>query len=275
MAGLPSPPLKGISLLFLKVGDLAPQSNQKDFVNGLELIYAIENVTGRGTIEGEQKIGKLYRIYIKNENAYDKLFTEGFVFRGQHVSLYSKNPFTVKEQSDTVKIIIGGVPLSVAHQEFEKALIDLNVQIISDIKFENYRDNNGKWTSYKTGRRFVYCKKPQLNLKPFTKVGLWSASIYYQGQVRPTKLVYSENNQNINDNNLTQTCNEDYVSNKVDTPISNVSGVPAAGISGSTPNNNSDQIFSSNSQWDIAGQDTMLTQRPVICLLLLRLPALR
>ena len=187
MASLPTSPLKGVSLLFLKVDDVYPPSNERQIINGLEIIYAIENVTGRGTIEGAQKIGKLFRIYIKSVSARDKLCTEGFTFRDRQVSLYSHNPFTVREQAQTVKIIIGGVPLSVAHDEFEKALIDLKVEMVSDIKFENYRDNDGKWTAYKTGRRFVYCKKPELNLMPFTKIGLWSASIFYRGQIRPTK----------------------------------------------------------------------------------------
>ena len=89
---------------------------------------------------------------------------------------------TVKEQSpETVKIIIGGVPLSVAHDV--KGLLDLKVEIVSEIEFENYRDSEGKWTNYKTGRRFVYCKNPSLNLKPITRVGLWNATIYYRGQI--------------------------------------------------------------------------------------------
>ena len=155
-------------------------------MNGLDLIYAIEKVTGRGTIEGAQKMGNLFRIYVKDESSKHKLSIEGFIFHGHQVSLYSHNPYTVKEQSaETVKIIIGGVPLSVAHEEFEKALLDLNVEMVSDIKFENYRDGDGKWTNYKTGRRFVYCQKPALNLKPFTKIGLWNATIYYRGQIRP------------------------------------------------------------------------------------------
>ena len=82
---------------------------------------------------------------------------------------------------------MGGAPLSLAHDEFEKALLDLKVEMVSDIKFENYRDSEGKWPIYKTGRRFVYCKKPSLNLKPVTRVGLWNATIYYRGQIKPQK----------------------------------------------------------------------------------------
>lgn len=186
MPGLPSPPIKGISLLFLKVADVLPPDSQH--INGLDIIYALEKVTGRGTIEGAQRMGNLFRIYIKNESARNKLRIEGFTFNDHLVSLFSNNPFSVKDQSsETVKIIIGGVPLSVSNEEFEKALLDLNVQLVSDIKFENYRDSEGKWTNYKTGRRFVYCKNPTLNLKPYTKVGLWNASIYYRGQIRPVK----------------------------------------------------------------------------------------
>lgn len=212
MAGLPSPPLKGISLLFLKLDDVSPPSNERQIINGLDIIYAIEKVTGRGTIEGAQRIGKLFRIYIKNDSARDKLCIEGFTFRDRHVSLYTHNPFTVKEQDQTVKIIIGGVPLSVAHDEFEKALIGLKVEMVSEIKFENYRDSNGKWTAYKTGRRFVYCKKPELNLMPFTKIGLWSASIYYKGQIRPSRSAQTEHTQSLTGNDtlhVQEVCNSD------------------------------------------------------------------
>ena len=172
--------------MFVKLDDIVDNSTDyKQFPNGLDLIYAIEDVCGRGKIEGAQRIGKLFRIYVKCEKARDQLSTEGFTFKGRHVSFHTRNPFTVNEEPDTVKIIIGGVPLSVANSEFEKALIDLNVDLVSEMKFENYRDRDGKWTAYKTGRRFVYCKKPKLNLKPFIKIGLWSGSLYYREQVRP------------------------------------------------------------------------------------------
>ena len=187
MANMPAPPIKGIFLLFIKLDDIVENTSEfSKYPNGLDIIYAIEDVCGRGKIEGAQRIGKLYRIYVKCEKAKDKLATEGFTFQGRHVSFHTRNPFTVNDEPDTVKIIIGGVPLSVANSEFESALLDLNIEIISDIKFENYRDKDGKWTAYKTGRRFVYCKKPKLNLKPFIKIGLWNASLYYREQIRPS-----------------------------------------------------------------------------------------
>ena len=211
MASLPVSPLKGISLLFIKLDDIVDNSTEyKQFPNGLDLIYAIEEVCGRGKIEGAQRIGKLYRIYIKCEKAKDQLITEGFSFKGRHVSFCTRNPFTVNEEPDTVKIIIGGVPLSVANSEFEKALIDLSVDMVSDLKFENYRDKDGKWTAYKTGRRFVYCKKPKLNLKPSIRIGLWNASLYYREQVRPTNRTHTKEGEQHN-TGQTEVRNEDTV----------------------------------------------------------------
>ena len=94
MSGLPTPPIKGISLLFLKVADVTPSDNK--FVNGLDLIYAIEKVTGRGSIEGAQRMGNLFRIYVKNENAKNKLpILEGFTFQGHQVSLFTHCERTV------------------------------------------------------------------------------------------------------------------------------------------------------------------------------------
>ena len=220
MAGLdlPASPLKGISLLFVKLDDIVDNpTDYKQFPNGLDLIYAIEDVCGRGKIEGAQRIGKLFRIYVKCEKAKDQLTIEGFTFKGRHVSFHTRNPFTINEEPDTVKIIIGGVPLSVANSEFEKALIDLNVDIISDLKFENYRDRDGKWTAYKTGRRFVYCKKPKLNLKPFIKIGLWNGSLYYREQVRPKpRTINNEELGQHTDTQSTQIINNDVVSDSVE-----------------------------------------------------------
>ena len=216
MAGLSGPPIKNLSLLFVKVSDVAPPSNKGEYVdiNGLDIIYALERVSGRGSIECAQRMRNIFRIYCKTKTASNKLSTEGFTFNNHQVPLYTRNPFSVSDQSsETVKIIIGGVPLSVANDEFLKALFDLKVEIVSDLKFENYRDREGKWTDYKTGRRFIYCKKPTLNLMPFTKIGLWNASIYYRGQIRPNK------NPGLSTDHTGKTQIEEHDDNHINDPL--------------------------------------------------------
>ena len=95
IAGLTGPPIKGLSILFLKVSDVAPPTNKDQYIdiNGLDIIYAMERVSGRGTIiECAQRIKNVFRMYCKNKMATNKLSTEGFIFNGHQVSLYTQNP---------------------------------------------------------------------------------------------------------------------------------------------------------------------------------------
>ena len=91
MANMPAPPIKGIFLLFIKLDDIVENTSEfSKYPNGLDIIYAIEDVCGRGKIEGAQRIGKLYRMYVKCEKAKDKLATEGFTFQSLHVSFHTQ-----------------------------------------------------------------------------------------------------------------------------------------------------------------------------------------
>ena len=77
--------------------------------------------------------------------------------------------------------------MTVADSEVEQALLDLDLKLLSEVKYETYRDSQGKWTHFKTGRRFVYVEMPKLNLQPFLQIGLWRASVYYREQIRPKR----------------------------------------------------------------------------------------
>ena len=179
-------PSKGVPPLFTKVSTLAKPPGS--FVNGLDICYALESVSGKDTVDCVQRMGDLFRIYPKTRPARDELLTKGFIYNGIFVSLLSKNPYQVRdEEVNSTKLLIDGVPMSVADSEIEKALLDLDLKLLSDIKYETYRDSNGKWTHFKTGRRFVYVQIPKLNLKPFLQIGLWRASIYYKEQIRPKR----------------------------------------------------------------------------------------
>ena len=184
--------------LFLKSSTLSATPNSP--INGLDLCYALEKASGKGTVDGVQRIGGLFRIYLKTEKAREDLLISGFNFNNCNVSLLGLNPFSAAadQATPTTKIIIGGIPLSVAESEIEKALLEKGVKLKSDIKLEHYRDQDGKLTSFKTGRRFLYSELPKLNLDPFLKIGLWNASIFYREQIRPKKSIPSGMEQNVN-----------------------------------------------------------------------------
>ena len=171
MASFQSPSLsasKGFPPLFVKASTLPSPSG--GFINGLDICYALENVSGKDTVDCVQRIGDLFRIYTKNLSAREDLLIKGFSFNNISIPLLSHNPFQVKDQVvNTTKLVIGGVPMSVADSEIERALLDLGLNLLSELKYETYRDNNGKWTHFKTGRRFVYIELPKLNLDQFLK----------------------------------------------------------------------------------------------------------
>ena len=49
----------------MKVADVAPPINNNTYVDvdGLDLIYSMERVSGRGSIECAQRIKNLFRVY--------------------------------------------------------------------------------------------------------------------------------------------------------------------------------------------------------------------
>ena len=175
-----------VSPLFVKHSSLTPPSS--GFIKGIDICYALEKVSGSDTVDGVQRIGGLYRIYLNNQKAREDLLINGLDFNGCNVSLLAHNPFSVSDTGKpTTKIVIGGVPLSVADSEIERVLLEQGVAMKSNLKLETYRDEEGKWTRFKTGRRFVYCEIPTLNIQPTIQIGLWRASIYYKEQIRPER----------------------------------------------------------------------------------------
>ena len=181
---LPVSPVKGITPLFCKASTLATLHGRS--INGLDICYALENISGKGSVDCVQRIGDLYRIYTKSEKAREDLLINGFSFNNVSVTLLARNPFLVRDHEvNSTKLIIGGVPMSVADSEIERALLDLNLNMLSDIKYETYRDADGKLTHFKTGRRFVFVEIPKLNLKPELKIGIFKANLFYREQIRP------------------------------------------------------------------------------------------
>ena len=184
---LPVSPVNGVTPLFVKASTLATPNGTN--IHGLDICYALEMVSGKDTVDCVQRIGDLFRIYAKSNDARENLLINGFTFNNVFVPLLARNPFQVKDQQvKSTKLLIGGVPMSVADSEIVGALLDLNLKLLSDLKYETYRDTGGKWTHFKTGRRFVYAEIPSLNLKPFLMIGLWKASVFYKEQIRPQRI---------------------------------------------------------------------------------------
>ena len=152
---------------------------------GFNVCKACELVTGPGGIDGGQKLFGLWRIYCTSTKARNKLITNGITIDDQFVPIIGVNPKVVKGANDSpsVKVIIGNIAKSVSNEEIEKALKDIEgVNIRSKMFDEHYRDEGGKLSLFKSGRRFIYIDAPPKPLPTQFQVGKWTPSLYHYGQ---------------------------------------------------------------------------------------------
>ena len=158
----------------------------------------IEAVVGIGNVIGAQYLHGLYRVYLKTSDARKTLLLRGVTINGVYVSCIDKNPNIVKgeQQIPAMKLIVGQLPLSISNDEILTSLKGVSgVSLRTGIFEEKYRDDTGRLTSFKTGRRFAYADPPENPLPREFKVGDWRASLWHYGQ-----------KQNQNNNVNTQTC---------------------------------------------------------------------
>ena len=145
--------------VFFKNSDVPHENNQ--WLGTYEICKACSLVVNteknKDLIDGAQKIGDLWRVYLKDEVARIKLLSQGITLRGQQVELKDKNPFVIIgfEGVETTRLFTRNVPLSFDNSEIEDALKSKGVQLVNSMKYSRARDPDGKLTNFKTGDRFV------------------------------------------------------------------------------------------------------------------------
>lgn len=164
---------------------------------GYKLSVACDKSIGpHGGIDGCQFLNGLWRLYPLTEKARQALLTNGITIDRRHIPVIGTNPKIVDGPGESVKLIIGKIPLSLSNSEIEKALAEMdNVKVRSKLFYEHYRDEDGKLTSYKSGRRFVYIDKPISPLPKSIDIVKWKASLYHFGQ----KKIVAASDSNLDD----------------------------------------------------------------------------
>ena len=176
------------------INNQLPAFEQKNFTTA-EICAAAEKVCGFNSIEGAQRIGSLWRIYPRAREGRQKLLLHGFVLRGVSVTVKSRNPFIVKtddgnngagdkenDQPATTRLVISNIPLSYSDSEILERVKKMGVLVFSKLISECDRDEEGKLTHWKTGRRFVYIAVPKTPLPKTIELGPFRASLYHKEQ---------------------------------------------------------------------------------------------
>lgn len=154
-----------------------------DPVWGLEIKRAMEDVIGKQTdIECVQKCNGNWRLILWDPKDRALLLTTGISIRGFIVTLLGRNPNHINGK-EGVRLILSNIPYSISNEEVVKGLHKIGVTVgSSELKWEQYKDENRKMLGTKTGRRFVLIEPPLTPLPTSFKVaGFANAYLSYKG----------------------------------------------------------------------------------------------
>ena len=98
--------------IFFMNGDV--DQNDK-YLTVCEICYAVRDVVGRESyIDGAQRIGGLWRVYMKDPIARAQVLVTGISLRDMQVNMYDKNPYLHpgKEDVEPTRLYVRNIPLS-------------------------------------------------------------------------------------------------------------------------------------------------------------------
>ena len=141
-------------------------------------------VSDESTVEGAQRIGGLWRIYLTDQNTRVQALCTGINIRGIQINLKDKNPYLVAghDEVESTRLYIRNVPLSYDNDAIENSIKSLGVQMLGSLKYVRARTPAGKLTNFKTGDRFVDIIVPSEPLPKKKSMGLFTASLYHKEQ---------------------------------------------------------------------------------------------
>ena len=113
----------------------------------------------RKNINGVQRIGGLWRLYIADRESRIRLITEGMQIRASSVRVYDKNPYLPHENENATRVLIKDIPLSVHESVIQDGLESMNCKIYGSVMYPKLRVD-GKLTQCLTGDRVVYIDPP-------------------------------------------------------------------------------------------------------------------
>ena len=135
-------------------------------------------------INGVQRIGGLWRLYVADRESRIRLITEGLQIRASTVRVYDKNPYLPHENENATRVLIKDIPLSVHESVIQDGLEGLNCKIYGPVLYPKLRVD-GKLTQCLTGDRVVYIDPPSQPLPRLIRFQNFRARVFHHGQPNP------------------------------------------------------------------------------------------
>ena len=167
--------------LFIKESDM-PTADLEPYT----VARAVIRVVHRDSLDGVQRIGQLWRLYLKTAvSRLELLARRSILIQGSTVPLYEQNPFKTRQISPEDikdKLTIKNLPLSVSNKEVASMLADKGVVLSSNVKYAFMRDEHGGLTSIKNGDRFVCCQPFETPLPRQQKICGFPCLLFHHGK---------------------------------------------------------------------------------------------
>ena len=169
--------------VFLKARDIPDFKTLKEY----ELCEAICKVIQKERLVGVQRIGMLWRIYIKSKEARVTLLANKIELRDLTINVFENNPFRAnigegESEQNILKITVKDLPLSKTNKGLEDYLISQGLTLKSKIEYVKARDENNQLTDWLNGDRCVFVERFSDPLPRKTWIGDSSVRIFYKDQ---------------------------------------------------------------------------------------------
>ena len=157
------------------------------FLKDFDVCQAVLDVIDESDLMGVQRVGNLWRIYLRSLSARATLASTGVDIGGKHISLNTTNPYDLKNKQDEkpIKIMIQDVKMHITNEYVEKYLCGLGVKLTTPLSFVKIKDNNNENTPFINGNREAFGDAKYLREHPlpsFMLIGNCIARIKHFGQ---------------------------------------------------------------------------------------------
>jgi ribA/ribD-fused uncharacterized protein len=163
----------------------------------MDICRSVIRVISGSKLDGVQKLGNLWKIYTKDNEARLQLCVKQTIrVNGKEVKLYDENPNENPQRRSNEgartkndKLTIKNLPFEVTNEEVAGMLIDNKVILASTVRHGFLRDDlaQDELTSYKSGDRFVYVQPFDPPLPKKQQVGQFHCVVIHHGKMWPCK----------------------------------------------------------------------------------------
>ena len=171
-----------VPAVFFKARDVNNPRTLSDF----EVCQAVAASVGHSHLLGCQRIGGLWRVYLKDKESRIKLTATKMNLRGQLIHIYEDNPFRagIRDPDHQVKrITVKDLPLSKGNSELKLFLQDKQLKMTSEIQYSKARNPQTKeLTEWLNGDRVVFVEDFTTPLPRTANIASSTVRIYHEGQ---------------------------------------------------------------------------------------------